>query len=329
MDIFPYPEIGKGIFYEYLRGDDPMSVDARDHFSDGFPFLLAPLAQLKGFVSKHESPMATPEPKEKKSARSFDKIIADALDGVTSRSNVVNSWIQNNINGGVSNVNSTIHNVGSAAQNLGTNVQSLGSEFDKKWHLVWDQVVRTQVETVSAILSRLPFVNKNLVPLKSPEVVDIDKDTQILSNQTRRNIFVPQIAKMFVSAKPRPISDEIGVIIEPTMNYTHMMFLYLVHFYLVLLLIVSVPDSSTFRHVVKMSSDSTLDSDTDYEERCKQLDRSMSSFDLACPDGMGPWSEIPGAFLDLLLKKTVLKATSICYHRKVITKRVLRASPVR
>ena len=70
MESYPYPEIGKGIFFEYLRGDDPMSMEARDRFADGFPFLLAPLAQLKGFVPKKETISGeTPVSKRKKSGK--------------------------------------------------------------------------------------------------------------------------------------------------------------------------------------------------------------------------------------------------------------------
>ena len=36
--------LGRSILYEYLRGDDSMSQDARDRFTDGFLFLIAPLA---------------------------------------------------------------------------------------------------------------------------------------------------------------------------------------------------------------------------------------------------------------------------------------------
>merc|ERR1719354_1083015 len=64
-----------------------------------------------------------------------------------------------------------------------------------------------------------------------------------------------------------PISDEIGVIIEAKMNLTHRLFLYMVHFYLLLLLIVSVPDSYTTRLVVKRSS--SVDTDSDNEDLCK------------------------------------------------------------
>jgi len=40
MDSFDDVEIGRGIFYEYLRMDDPMSVEARENFSLGMPRIL-------------------------------------------------------------------------------------------------------------------------------------------------------------------------------------------------------------------------------------------------------------------------------------------------
>merc|ERR1719401_1041480 len=59
MDVFPRPDIAKGLFSEYLN-ENPISVDAKARFADGFPFLLAPLAQVKGMSS------AVPPPSSKK-----------------------------------------------------------------------------------------------------------------------------------------------------------------------------------------------------------------------------------------------------------------------
>ena len=48
MEVFQRPDIAEGIFYEYFRVDDPMSTELLERVVDGFPFLLAPLAQVKG-----------------------------------------------------------------------------------------------------------------------------------------------------------------------------------------------------------------------------------------------------------------------------------------
>jgi len=53
--VLPRPDIAEGIFFEYLRYDDPISPDLRQKVVDGFPFLLAPLAQVKG-VNLNQQP---------------------------------------------------------------------------------------------------------------------------------------------------------------------------------------------------------------------------------------------------------------------------------
>ncbi|GMI09013.1 hypothetical protein TrRE_jg4500 [Triparma retinervis] len=47
MDRFEDPSMGKAIFYEYFRGDDPISEDFRARAVEGFPSVLAPVLQLK------------------------------------------------------------------------------------------------------------------------------------------------------------------------------------------------------------------------------------------------------------------------------------------
>jgi len=320
LESFPYPEIGKGIFHEYLRGDDPMSADARERFCDGFPFLVAPLAQLKGFVSKQEAPSEPSVTKGKKTERSLQRVFGDVLENVNTRTSGVLSWVEGSISGGISNANSATQNIGThaqnvltATQNIGSNLQNFGSVLDKRRDLAWDQIVRTQQQSFRMVLSRLPFVNKRLDLSGSDGLVSNGSDAEVHSNQTRRNIFVPQIAKMLGdSSKQRPLSDEIGVMIAPKMNFTHQMFLYLVHFYLVLLLIVSIPDSSTTRLVVKRSSDSTLDSDSDHDERFDAFDRSINEgLGYSCKDGMDQWNEVPGAIPRFVVEKDGIEQNSV------------------
>lgn len=339
IETYPYPEIGKGIFFEYLRGDDPMSMDARDRFVDGFPFLLAPLAKLKGFVPKKElssssgtsGPSSIPKQRRKKSAKDWNKLFGEAWENVSSRADDAMSWVQGNVNGGISNVNSAFRQINTASQNIGSNLHNFGSEIDRRRDQVWDSIMHSQQIQMSArmILSRIPFLtrvpylNKSLDMLHQEIAIAENSNDEhiLLSNETffrNRNVFQPpQIAKLLENFnKQRPISDEIGIIIEPTMNFSHMMFLYLVHFYLVLLLIVSVPDSSTTRLVVKRSSDiSTLDSESDHEERCKQL--SLDDYkEFSCSERMrmgpcGPWSDVPDAIPRFVVEKNGIEQNNV------------------
>jgi hypothetical protein len=310
VETYPQPEIGRGIFFEYLRGDDPMSMDARDHFSDGFPFLLAPLAQLKGFTPKKETNDEEIPPKTKKSAKGINHFVGNLWDGVNTRGNDAISWVQENVNGGISNVNNAFHHITSATQNFGTNLHGLGSELNEKRDSWRSQFIHSQQKSVRMIMSRIPFVNRNYesLDLESHDATTLHSET--FSNEKRKNVFKPQIAKLLQNFnKQRPLSDEIGVIITPTMNFTHMMFLYLVHFYLVLLLIVSVPDSSTTRLVVKRSSDSTIDSDSDHEERIKELSLDYKEF--GSSDGLGPWSDVPDGIPRFVVEKNGVEQNGV------------------
>ena len=60
-----------------------------------------------------------------------------------------------------------------------------------------------------------------------------------------------------------PISDESGVIIHSTMNFIHVLFGTMVHLYLMLLLIDSVPGSSSTKVIIKRSNNTNRDSETD------------------------------------------------------------------
>ena len=46
MDTFNDPDMARAIFYEYFRGDDPISPDFRKHAGEGIPAVLAPLRQF-------------------------------------------------------------------------------------------------------------------------------------------------------------------------------------------------------------------------------------------------------------------------------------------
>ena len=54
-EIFRRTRSLKDILFEYFRSDNQMSVDSRDRYRDGFPFLLEPLSQLRGISSPVKS----------------------------------------------------------------------------------------------------------------------------------------------------------------------------------------------------------------------------------------------------------------------------------
>jgi hypothetical protein len=290
MDTFTEPIIGKGIFYEYIRGDDPMSPDARVHFADGFPFLLGPLAHFKipSSPTSNEEETSSQSRKGKERRSPFIKVgkfVDDMMKSTSSRASEMSSLLQGNISGGITNVGNAFNAFSKNAQNVGTEAERIRTQLVKQMSSdqLMNQFTPKQIKknismwqdhSTHSIVSKFPFLKKHI---KSKEVleetiklIDFDSDSPIRT----RDIFRHHIAKMLDDIKSkRPLSDEIGVIIEPTMNFTHMLFLYTVHFYLVLLLIVSVPDLHTNRLVkMRRPSASTVDSESDYEERVSGLD---------------------------------------------------------
>ena len=301
MDTFTDPIIGRGIFYEYLRGDDPMSMDARDHFADGFPFLLAPLAQVKGVSS------SVPNQESKESDVKADKQVKtpfahigkftdEVFNKILVSTNEASTWVQGNVKEGITNVGNAFNAMNQNAQKIGARFDRQRNEFINQMsteqilhnispHEIMNQLSTLQKQSQHFFTARIPFLKKYA---KSLDVVEgpIEKvKDQSRLIRPKRDVFRHHLAKMFdETSTKRPLSDEIGVIIEPTMSSTHLLFLYMVHFYLILLLIVSVPDLHTNRLVVRRSSVSTVDSDSDLDERLHELEGISS--DISCWDQM-------------------------------------------
>lgn len=298
MDVFEDPVMGKGIFHEYLRGDDPMSMDARDHFADGFPFLLAPLAQVKGVSSSMPNPQDSAaegrNTPERKPFTKTKKLAEDLINNISSRTSDASSWVQGNINGGVTNIGNAISTLSKNTQNMGSELtrrrEQLMSHFSPEQVMnqlspeqIMSNISSMQEQSTRFFTSRAPFTKKR-PDLKDELETKKPYETRSKSSKRRRDVFRHHLAKLLdESPTKRPLSDEIGVIIEPVMSSTHMLFLYMVHFYLVLLLIVSVPDLNTNRLVVRRSSVSTMDSESDHEERLTELE----GCDICC------WEQIP------------------------------------
>jgi len=253
IDTFQNPDVAKGIFFEYLRGDDPISVDARNHFADGFPFLLAPLAQVKGVSSPVQPQDSTSE--SHRSGDSNAKIDLGSMAGntlniVTSHIGQASNWIQGNVQGGMNNIANGSRAIASATQSFGSEINNLGNKIYIP-------------ENFKFITNRLQFGRR----IQLNPVVFFQDGLSKRNNYTSRKLIKSLHSD---SSTKRQISDEISVDAEPSMNFTHMLVLYMVHFYLVLLLIVSLPDSYTIRLVVKRPSNS-IGSGNEDTNLCRSL----------------------------------------------------------
>lgn len=267
MDTFTDPELGRGIFYEYLRGDDPMSMDARDKFSDGFPFLLAPLAQVRGVSSSNMPHDAGDE--RRKMPKRLDKkvlhVVGSATDFVGSHMSQASDWAQ-------SNAEEMRLNSLNAAKDLADSAQKLATELERRRVMAWEDMMGAPQEASRILASRVPILAPHLARFIKEEeheedTIDESDHAQYEPTDTRRRS--PR-GRVFRPTKDE--TDEIGVIKDPSMNFTHRLFLYMVHCYLMLLLIVSVPGSYSTRLVVKRVGGSRSKSLSDDEEELSSGD---------------------------------------------------------
>lgn len=231
MDKFPRPDIAKGIFSEYMN-DDPISRDAKAHFTDGFPFLLAPLAQVRGMTSA--VPHAQDQTREVTSSgtnpmRRLMGVAIHSMDSMNTQAHSLSKWVLDSAAGVSSNA------VGSA---MGV-ARGLSEELDRQRIEFFETAVALQKDGLEMLSSlvKLSAVGDALA------LTIVNQGTSTLSP------FLNGYETYYQEKEVVP--DEIGIKIEPTMNFTHRLFFTTVHIYLLLLLVVSIPGSDNSRLVVK------------------------------------------------------------------------------
>jgi hypothetical protein len=231
MDIFPRPDIAKGIFSEYMN-DDPISRDAKAHFTDGFPFLLAPLAQVKGMTSA--VPHAQEQTREmiSSSTNPMRRLMGAAIhsmDSMNTQAHSLSKWVLDGAAGVSSNA------VGSA---MGV-ARGLSEELDRQRMEFFETAVALQKDGLEILSS--------LVKLSAVG----DALALTISNQGTSTLSPFSSGYETYYQEKEVVTDEIGIKIGPTMNFTHRLFFTTVHVYLLLLLVVSIPGSNNTRLVVK------------------------------------------------------------------------------
>lgn len=274
MDRFTNPGLGKSIFYEYLRGDEPMSMAARNNFADGFPFLLAPLAQVKGVSSPVRQQEGGRGGAKEESSIGVVRFFGNMAGAVGSQAAAATGWVQGGAAEVVGNVVKTTKAVGDTARNL-------GAEMEKKRSATAEHIMSLPEQGSQFVMSLMPFKKSRGEKVFELRVLTSDGSVKTgwdnVSNESLQSILggpVVQDSGRGSDDASSPMSDEIGVIKHPTMNFTHQLFLYTVHLYLMLLLIVSVPRSYTTKLRVKRAGSSRGSSD----------DESVDSILCASPD---------------------------------------------
>ena len=231
-----------------------MSSDFLDRVVEGFPFLLAPLSQVKGVTSPVVS-HSSAQNDSQSNGNSFFRTIGGVGGVISSQVSTLADLFQNGAHEISANAMETAKSVGLAAR-------SLGSELEEKRKLISRHVM--------TLLDSSPFDPKDQKSISIPYQWISDQELSRISGKLYRE---SESAKAPTSGRfSEAVCGSLGleVFSLSAKNATQKLFFSLVHLYLLLLLISSFPAQQTTRvkltapnKSVPGSSHTVPDSDTD------------------------------------------------------------------
>jgi len=235
MDVFRRPDIAKGIFSEYLN-NDPISLDAKARFADGFPFLLAPLAQVKGMLSAvphtHERPKKSKTQQDRSSnanpVHRFVDAAMNSMGAMNNQAQTLSKWMQES-------AASASSNAMNSAVDLG---RVINSEMKRQRIEIIENALALRNEGVEMLSSlvKVSLEDEKMalalvaMPSFSPYSAGFNAYNQVQEDESETIKYIHEALLE---------SDEIGIRVEPTVNFSHYLFFTSVHAYLFLLLVVS------------------------------------------------------------------------------------------
>lgn len=223
------PDMGEGLFYEFLRTDDPMSPELTDRVVVGFPFLLGPLAQVEGVSSIGSISGKGQEDSVNPVSRMMNAWAGE----FSSRANELSETMQNHVAEAAAHAGSAFRSVNDAAVQLGREVE------------------RRRVRTLKTITSLSDSAMKLAKGDHGRDTVDEIMDDLYVLPELQPVKRVPQgklfgypLSTWFSKTSYAPAPDEIGPMAVDRGSF-HDFYLAFVHMYLLLIFIVSFPGSYT------------------------------------------------------------------------------------
>lgn len=241
MDSFPRPDIAEGIFFEYLRLDNPMSFDFLDRVVDGFPSLLAPLSQVRGVSTPTTMHQTSFQNQIGPGGNPLFKMIGGFGGALSSQAATLAELVQSG----------TQELAGSAmdtARSVGTTARNIGEEVERRRDLIGKHVSSF---TNQALSSLIPSNQKSL-SIPFPGWISDNELENLPVDLFEQNLMITSSSGNGYS---RTISRIIGLDDDSlsASNITQKLFFGLVHLYLLLLLIASFPAQWSTRTRVLIS----------------------------------------------------------------------------
>ncbi len=274
MDSFPRPDIAEGIFFEYLRQDDPMSYDFLDRVVDGFPSMLAPLSQVKGVATPIAMQPTNIPSQGGHGGNPLFRMIGGFGGVISSQATTLADFVQSGTQEFAGSAMDKARSVGSTARNI-------GEEVERRRDLIGKHV---SAFTNQALSSLVPSNQKSL-SIQFPGWIS-DNELENLPN----DMFVQNsmTSSSHEHSYTRTMSRIIGLEDDSmsASNISQKLFFGMVHLYLLLLLIASFPAQWTTRTklVVSRKEESTspnagIPTDSENSDSDESGDSSVEIFD--------------------------------------------------
>lgn len=239
VDSFPRPDIAEGIFFEYLRLDNPMSLDFLDRVVEGLPFLLAPLSQVKGVGAP-----AIVQSASSQEVSSSGNVVFRTIGGVTDAISNQAASLADFVQSGAHELSTTtidrVRSVGTAARNL-------GEEVERRRDLIGKHVSAFTHQALSSFYSK----DQKSIAIPFPSWVtdtELSKISEDLYNEVSGTIDEEGSGCTRFIARLLGIESSTFSVAKATQKF----FFGLVHLYLLLLLIASFPAQWTTRTCIRM-----------------------------------------------------------------------------
>lgn len=231
MDTFQRPDIAEGIFYEYLRLDNPMSYDFLDRVVDGFPMLLAPLSQVKGYATPYSSHQTNTATHAAPIGKPVFRLIGGVGGAISSQAATLADFVQSgahDIAGGAMD----------KARSVGSTARKMGEEVERRTDLIGKHV---STFTNQALSSFYPSDQKSVsIPVPFPGWITDSELEEISANLFEQSsVTTPERETTYTRIISRIIGLEEGSM--SASNVTQKLIFGMVHLYLLLLLIASFP----------------------------------------------------------------------------------------
>jgi len=314
MDIFPRPDVARGVFYEYLRLDDPMSVEFLQKVVDGFPFLLGPLSHVKGMsLTMNKNDMRQHQEEVKATSGSGIRAVGNIV-------NVISSHASAHAGDFADWVHTGADNAGNAARAFGDSAKLVAEGIDHRRDQLFKQVSMLPENGMNFVKRRIVRTRQDELANTVSHYLQRHRRGEILMKEKGSSIAAAPRGRIFRSSIDRwfGISSHSDLVLPVSRNdyegsFLGGFFFLMVHLYLLLILIVSLPEThktKVMRRSLKKGKCAAYTIGTD--EECSTESSSLED-DTTFPPTQSDWMIESESLTDYNMDSSINHRSSMDY----------------